>query len=536
MNLPVPSNYIGPIKFFGLDKDEDLGIEHQDRYPLYREINDQIDFIPEKHTKEFKLKEELPESLKVAIMSFILTCAARISRGMGHKHNSMLIHVTRFTDVQEQVATLVQKEVNSIFKRVKYGDGKSTANIFDDFEKLWNNDFLELTSIPMADSAIVQNWLEIKPFIKEALQKLEKVKTINGTVGDILEYKKYKSVGINVIAVGGDKLSRGLTLEGLSVSYYLRTTKLYDTLMQMGRWFGYRPGYLDLCRIFTTKKLLGWYKHISLATIELKREFDYMVENDEEPIKYGLKIRTHPDALSVTSLNKMRHGERRKVTFDGIMVQTLFVSLIESDLKNNYNAVNELLSGQKLADENSVGYKYIDIKADSIIKFLSKFAVHKRNGTFRPEYLTKYIRKLNQENELINWTVVILSTKDGELMKKSLNEEKIKMTKRESDVDVFGDYIQFNKAILSKAHETLDLTKPELELLNKKDPTPQEIRKARSKERGLLLIYPLYGAKDENHKYGFDNFPVLGCVISFPSSGKERDVEYIVDALYAEED
>jgi hypothetical protein len=535
LNLPIPSNYIGPIKFFGLDKDEDLGIEQQDRYPLYREINDQIDFVPEKHTKDFEIKEDIPASLKKAIMSFVLSCAARISRGMGNKHNSMLIHVTRFTKVQEQVASLVQKEINKISKRVKYGDGKSSENIWNEFETLWNIDFLEETSIPMGELGKVQSWLEIKPFIHDALNKFEKVKIINGTVGDILEYKKHKSVGINVIAVGGDKLSRGLTLEGLTVSYYLRAAKLYDTLMQMGRWFGYRPGYLDLCRIYTTRKLLGWYKHISLATIELKREFDYMVENDEEPIKYGLKIRSHPDALSVTSLNKMRHGEKRKVTFDGIMAQTLFISLRKDDLINNFNAARKLLNGRKADADTAIGYKYFHVKAGEVMEFLSKSIVHRRNGSFRPEYLVKYIKKLNVEGELINWTVVVLSTKDGDLMKKSIIKEPIYMTKRESEVDVFEDYVQFNKAILSKAHEKLDLSESELYTLNKKDPTPKEIRKARSKKKGLLLIYPLYGSPKENETYGLDEFPVLGYAISFPASGKERDIEYIVDALIAEE-
>ncbi|REN09897.1 hypothetical protein DSI41_20845, partial [Mycobacterium tuberculosis] len=71
-----------------------------------------------------------------------------------------------------------------------------------------------------------------------------------------------RATGISVIAVGGDKLSRGLTLEGLSVSYYMRVSKMYDSLLQMGRWFGYRPGYLDLCRIYTSSDLIAWYRHI----------------------------------------------------------------------------------------------------------------------------------------------------------------------------------------------------------------------------------------------------------------------------------
>ena len=90
------------------------------------------------------------------------------------------------------------------------------------------------------------------------------VKEINGGSADALNYFDHPN-GLSVIAIGGDKLARGLTLEGLSVSYYLRASKMYDTLMQMGRWFGYRPGYVDLCRLFTSRELNEWFCHITLA-------------------------------------------------------------------------------------------------------------------------------------------------------------------------------------------------------------------------------------------------------------------------------
>ena len=100
--------------------------------------------------------------------------------------------------------------------------------------------------------------------------------SINGQSADTLEYYENEKTGISVIAIGGDKLSRGLTLEGLSVSYFLRASKMYDTLMQMGRWFGYRPGYVDLCRLFTSSELNEWFRHITMASEDLREEFDAM--------------------------------------------------------------------------------------------------------------------------------------------------------------------------------------------------------------------------------------------------------------------
>src|ERR1700736_3762395 len=107
---------------------------------------------------------------------------------------------------------------------------------------------------------------------------------------DALDYAEHKGAGLKVIAIGGDKLARGLTLEGLAVSYFLRSSRMYDTLMQMGRWFGYRPGYLDLCRLYTTADLTQWYRHIALASAELKLEFEHMAAIGATPRDYGLRV------------------------------------------------------------------------------------------------------------------------------------------------------------------------------------------------------------------------------------------------------
>src|SRR5205085_4449342 len=131
------------------------------------------------------------------------------------------------------------------------------------------------------------------------------VNKINGTAKDALEYYEHQN-GLSVIAIGGDKLSRGLTLEGLSVSYYLRATRMYDTLLQMGRWFGYRPGYEDLCRVYLEQGAVDWYGHISDATDELRADLKDMYRLGRTPKDFGLKVRAHPDALLVTARNKMR--------------------------------------------------------------------------------------------------------------------------------------------------------------------------------------------------------------------------------------
>jgi hypothetical protein len=119
-----------------------------------------------------------------------------------------------------------------------------------------------------------------------------------------LNYGDYENTGLNIIAVGGYSLSRGLTLEGLMVSYFLRNSMMYDTLMQMGRWFGYRPDYEDLCRVWMPEEAEGWYSHITESIEELREELRRM-EAAEQPRRIRLKVRSHPDSLIVTARNKM---------------------------------------------------------------------------------------------------------------------------------------------------------------------------------------------------------------------------------------
>lgn len=542
INLPEASNYIGPKEVFGLDGDPDLGIESAAGHPLYRVVDDYAKFIPDRHKKTLNVSD-LPESLKESLKAFILSSAARRLRGQVNAHNSMLIHVTRFVGVQCQVHELVQEEVRRLGRGIRYEDKAMWAEL----KKLWEEDFTDRTSIPMAAKGLGQSheWSAVKTEVREFFDRCQ-VKKINGKSTDVLDYKRYEGTGINLIAIGGDKLSRGLTLEGLTVSYYLRSSKMYDTLMQMGRWFGYRDGYLDLCRIYTTSELITWYRHIALASIELRREFDYMVENEETPENYGLKIRAHPGVLLVTALNKMRAGTTMSVTFDGYMAQTLFVHNDAATVRRNYEAVAGLLSRHKPA-RISIGYRISHVPPADVIRFLSEYTTHTKNVTHKPRYLIDYIRKLNKDGELVDWTVVIPSPADSKLRIFGMNglDGGLSLTRRTA-FELGPDYVQFEKALLSPGHEKVDLTPEERKRLaerilerGQKTEPPKYIRECRSPERGLLLLYAVSGQTQEGLRppveYGNGQCPVFGYAMSFPRSRRQREIAYVVDSLYPEE-
>ena len=537
INLQKASNYMSPEDLFGIEKEgNDGNLEAQEGLPLIRIVNDAGHVIPDKHKKDLEVFA-LPESLEEAIKAFLLSCAARRVRGQGAKHNSMLIHVTRYNLVQDKIYELVKNERDNIARSIRYGDGNSSKNVMKELEELWENDFIP-TSKKTVEGGKVHEWSLIKEELVRIVKTVE-VKQINGMVGDALEYRRHEETGLNVIAIGGDKLSRGLTLEGLTVSYYLRASRMYDTLMQMGRWFGYKPGYADLCRIYTTKDLKMWYRHIALATRELREEFDYMVKNKATPKQYGMRIQAHPGALSVTALNKMRNGTKLKISFDGDTPQTLFIANDRHDVANNFKAVSSLLQEDNY-EYTDVGYRAVNVSADKIIKFLNEYKTHVRNTRHKPKYLMDYIRKCNREGKLTDWTVAVLSAKDSDKETKITIpgiETKIRLTKRTAE-EVTPDCIKYPRALLSKQHEKLDFTDEEKKTLRNATPTEIKIKRWNDTggKRALLLLYAVYGEDAAENKYGEDEIPVFGYVISFPRSKDPRMVEYVVDSLYKDEE
>ncbi len=235
----------------------------------------------------------------------------------------MLVHVTRFIAVQDIIHQLITEEITAIRRKFEYEKSDSPDSIIRQLEDIFYSDYVPTTRYMknILDDCLVSetSWDQVREHIFDVISRIQ-VKVINGTARDALDYTDHPD-GLSVIAVGGDKLSRGLTLEGLSVSYYLRASRMYDTLMQMGRWFGYRPGYPDLCRLFTSQDLAQWYRDINQASEELRREFDYMSALNATPADYGLRVRTHPDGLLITAVNKMRSGTLMDLSYSNSIVE-----------------------------------------------------------------------------------------------------------------------------------------------------------------------------------------------------------------------
>ncbi|BAZ27267.1 endonuclease [Kalymmatonema gypsitolerans NIES-4073] len=548
INIPTPSNYIGPTQIFGLDADSTSGLEESEGLPIIRFLDDHEEWMPTQHKKEH-IPEYLPPSLQQAIKAFILACAIRMARGQENEHNSMLVHVTRYTNVQSEVTDQVREELNSLKRRLRYGDGNASKQIFIEFEKLYKQDFIPTTKA-VSEARYHEklkdvSWDEVKALLFKAAEKIQ-IKKINGTAKDVLEYWEYKN-GLSVIAIGGDKLSRGLTLEGLSVSYYLRASKMYDTLMQMGRWFGYRPGYLDVCRLYTTDELVEWYKHITVASEELRQEFDYMVDSGATPEDFGLKVRTHPQGLMITGANKMKSGARMELSFAGSISETTIFYKTDEINQKNFEFTEELLrSLGAYIDRENDNYIWKNIPADKIIDFFSGYQSHPKCKVAKTSLLTEYIKAQRPMNELVSWTVILISNKKAANMR-SIAGHGVGLTKRNpADSSISEEYRLRKSRLLSPTDEWLDLSestrKAILEetrrlreqagkpLSSSQTPNGKVIRSMRSPKNGLLLLYPLDPAEIDS------DIPVIGFVVSFPESPTARRIEYKVNNIYWEQE
>lgn len=566
INLPAPDNYIGPEKVFGTSANPD---GNEDLLPIVFPVTDSDTFVPAGHKRDDPKPtiDDIPESLKTAIKCFIITCAIRIARGQENKHNSMLIHVSRFQAWQNHLKIIIDR----LFKYYKSEIEANDPTIMEEFRQIFEEDtpnyrsYCSITREIMNSPVLsrvdnrmrLHKWNEIKPLLYRAVQKIE-VKSINGTSGDSLTYYENEKNGISVIAIGGDKLSRGLTLEGLSVSYFLRASKMYDTLMQMGRWFGYRPGYVDLCRLFTSNELNEWYRHITLASDELREEFRYLAESGGTPENYALKVRTHPGQLQITSISKMRHTRNIQVSWAGRLVETYQLLQNSISKRNNLAVTDSLLSELGTPDRIKSDYLWTGVSSDIICDYLSRFQLPESLTKVNLDLICDYIRELNEVGELISWNIALMSKNVDKntcvhtfsngvqvgcfirrQAKDAQNSKTYYIRKNHIVGNPTDEFIDLPANMLSDAlDETRDRKFKAGEEWKHDYPSPQLVRQEfRSKQTPLLMIYPLNpafsnvsGLTDTTTDTKNDE-PFIGFAIAFPHSDTNKAVSYVANQV-----
>lgn len=582
-NLSAPSSYIGPARVFGLlSEGGRTGV-----LPLVRIISDQSSkdgksgWMPVSHKSGHEPlidgRDMMPDSLVEAVHAFILACAIRAFRGQGEQHSSMLVHVTRFNRVQEHVHRQVQAYVQHLRQRLKRQIDHEEA--LSELQRLWDRDFLQTTHaveqlLSEQRSPARVDWQSIEQMLPDILEQID-VRMINGTAKDALDYSD-SATGLKVIAIGGDKLARGLTLEGLCVSYFLRASKMYDTLMQMGRWFGYRPGYLDLCRLYTTKDLVEWFEHIADASEELRAEFDFMMESSLTPRVYGLKVKSHP-VLMVTSPLKMRTAKTLYLSFSGDVTETVSFFRKPTSLKQNFDAFRLLTSSLGPArpiqpqerngrEDRWSGVQWVGVPAQNVLDFLRSYQTHPDSLKVRSDLLADFIEEMERSGELTSWMVAVVGGGAGKPEEVGgLQVDRMRRTCKSSDNDRYSigrllspqdeamDLDQ--KAWVAALDQTLAAWKPDPARSRGKNPPEvpngPAIRRIKGfgadgiaphPENGLLILSLLDPDAADSERtpdtpplFEPDTPPIVAFAISFPASSAGKTIPYMVNSGYWEQ-
>lgn len=540
LSLPKPPGpkYVGTERLFGRDQ---FPGDADDLPGL-----DVIEIVPE-HELELLVPSRrsggvatVSPSLMQAVKDFFLAAAGRLHRSTTDEPCTMLIHCDMRKGVQDALADQIWHDVLPPIRQAwKYDESRALRH---ELATRWDTNFRPNSS------AFDLEWdvpfEEIEPYLDKLLADGMPVRTLNSNHADEIDFDREPT--LKAILVGGNKLSRGVTIEGLLVSFYVRATLYYDTLLQMGRWFGFRGDYVDLTRLYSTQLLISCFHDLATAEEDLRRQVELYERERLTPLQLQPRVMTHP-VMMVTAQNKMRDASLVAVSFDGERVQTLRFPFGAPDLGDrldeNLECVRTMLGrlGPPVDIEGGRA-GWADIDVGFVDEFLDRFWVMNQMS-IHPPTVRDYIRKQNRHGELTRWRLLVAGARRPD---EDLGTEPL-------GIDGLPRVPLINRSRLAKDQTSLGvITEPDDELygLGAADIQDAEERAAagefptrvkayrakRAPEEGLLLLYPISGKSvaGRNAKNRIPLFPegsdprtVIGVALSFPFSKSPETVEYL---------
>jgi hypothetical protein len=457
----------------------------------------------------------LPSSLKEAIRCYILTIAVRLNRRPILKetpsyqpHHSMLIHISRFSVWQNKTKELVSNYVRDLTIGLSQNYG---SLIYQEFEQTWNKHYLFINNnikSYLEENKIEDPYLlpinfnpEIRNYLVEAVKGIE-VKAVNSTKQNNNQQDNlfYPSIGERnfvekkYIAIGGNRLSRGFTLEGLTVNYFIRGTDAADTLMQMGRWFGYRLGYLDCCKLFTTQSSIDKFDEASLIIEDLEIKFDQlskMTDPPRTPSDFTLWIRNNPDIIKLTRGNFLRYLERKKVDFSSVIEQSTRFRINQNEILNSIQSFKEHFNNIQnwQAQDTYKGFISYETNQNGML------AITKLKNTWDNLNLLgldEFLENCKAANKVTRWVIAIKASGEGRELKKEISglPYDIKMTIRSGPGNSKGnnnDRAELLKNNIFKARNATIINASDFSILLSDDERKKVVSKFRQERKEKLI-------------------------------------------------
>lgn len=528
--LPRPETYFGAREVFGFDPDDaDVDEGPSAGRDMVKPIpEDEISVIRStKNRKDFN--PQVTKSLEQAILWFLLSCAVRRHRGHQNDHMSMLVHTSQLVLQHEKMAESINEWL-----------AQNTPSILDAKGDAWNAIVstweTETASVPLeGENDTELRPIDLHPYLIEVLNLLE-VAVENGASDNRLNYNEIdpennnKVVPKTYIVVGGSVLARGLTLEGLSVSFFLRTSKQYDTLLQMGRWFGFRDGYADLPRLWATQDLISNFRALAHIEEEIRNDIAQYKARGATPLEFAVKVRSIP-GLAITSAAKMRYARKTSISFEGRHIQTIrFDHQKDGIVADNWAAATNLVTlAKKKADEFDAGKKlFRNVPMSVVRQFLKEYQICDKHLDLKQEMLLNYLDAT--EKQLSLWNIGIVSP-DGEPSNHSLGFlGRIGTNKRSrlAEPNAYADI----KALMSKRDILIDADSQSIDRGDDWDAL-----KNRRPNVPLLLIYPIQAESEPRKRKDGEKSRVrldasddlIGFGIVFPGMKDRSGAYYAVE-------
>lgn len=500
IDLPRPNNYFGAEQIMGRDSlgeddEPDLGLD------MVRSVADAEGLRPPSNPDEREVFDPpLPSSLVDAVRWFVLATAIRETRGAGGKHSSMLIHTTHYVHPHFSMEQRVEDLLESFREEVA---NEETGLFFDCFLE-------EVGRVWQLAPEDGPEWELVESLLAQTLEET-RVVVDNGDSTDRLDYASAGSGRAEkVIAIGGGTLSRGLTLEGLVVSYFTRTSNTYDTLLQMGRWFGFRPGYEDLPRLWMQDSLESEYRFLALVEEEIRREIRYLEQMGVTPRELGVRVRAHPGRLAIVSRAKMGAAKQVELSYSGKRVQTFIFDTSEGEdlevggsvLAKNVRAARSFVQ----TCDREAGFRRIEAKqrwlareveSSVITKFLRAYTFHRDQLTMDSESIIGWIDKLSPS---LSWNVAVVGSSRGSSagdgggrgVDIGLGEMVTPVVRAPLRTPDAASGTANIKALMSPGDWFLDLDPAQVNKLKENDVTePRKIRAKLADGHGLVVLYPV---------------------------------------------
>lgn len=477
--LPLPEGYFGTQKLFGRTPADPANPQpDEEGIDVIREVTDQEEASLQAPSLKAQAGfiPEMTDSLRKAILYFIASCAARRARGQAGEHMTMLVHTSSAILMHERVAELITDWIADNGGDLSAGRG----SVWGDLEAVWNEERGRAQG-PTPPEAFA----EISGFVPAVMQALH-VPVENGASDDRIDYTQDP---VTYIVVGGSILSRGLTLEGLCVSYFLRTSNQYDTLLQMGRWFGYRFGYEDLPRLWMPQTMRVRFRSLAAIETEIREDIgNYSRKPAVTPMDFAVRVRSIP-GMQVVARSKMRHAHRSSIGYWGRHVQTIrFARQDTSVLDTNWKAAADLIKAAEAAGKRDTGSArplFRDVPRNLVLRFFKDYVIHHTHQDLERSLLLQFLE--HDHPALKEWNIAVVSAADGAASEQDLGPlGRVAMVRRSrlKGVDDIADI----KALMSKADILLDVPS------SADDGDWEVLKKARRDtigERPLLLLYPI---------------------------------------------